>query len=476
MFILFTKNFKYILFLSLILISIQSYSQENIFGHWEGNININGSEIGIKTNFNNDIDSLRGTMDIPVQNAHDLKLIHCRLKDSKIHFELPSKLGTASFDGIMSGDSMTGKFLQAEIEGTFRLNQGEAKPETKITEDVPYNREEITFINGENTFAGTLTIPHLKGKHPAVVMVTGSGPHDRNEEILGFKIFKIIADHLTRNGIAVLRYDDRGVGGTTGKSKDESTTDDFSGDVIEAVKYLKTRDDINPDQIGLCGHSEGGIVAPLAASKYNGIAFIVLIAGTGVKGIDILKEQSSLIMKADKVPDEEIQGYNKLLDEAYEVSKKNSGWKEFKDEIRDAMKYNYDHMPDDQKSKIKNKDEYVNTMTDLTVNQYKSTWMKYFMDYDPSIALSKVTCPVLMFFGEKDMQVPVKQNQKPMEDALKKGGNKDYTVKVMPDANHLFQSAITGSPNEYASLPKEFVPGFLDTMSDWIIQRVTVVK
>lgn len=467
------KLTKYFLFI-LLLLSFRLFAQTPVDGHWEGNIIVSGTRLGIKVNFKTDTDSLRGTMDIPEQQAMDLYLIHCKYKGDNIYFEMPSRLGLASFDGTLNTDSIAGNFSQSTVKAKFILYRGEMK--SQETEDVPYNREEVTFSNGENKFAGTLTIPNLPGKHPAVVMITGSGAQNRDEEILGFKLFKIIADHFTRNGIAVLRYDDRGVGGSTGKKNDESTTDDFSNDVIEAVKYLKTRDDINPDQIGLCGHSEGGIVAPLAASKYNGIAFIVLIAGTGVRGIDILKEQSKLIMKADKSTDEEIEGYMNMLDKVYEISKKNSGWKEFREEIRRGVEHDYDNMPIEQRNTITNSKDYINTMTDQTVNQFKSTWMQYFISYDPSIALSKVTCPVLMLFGEKDMQVPVKQNEAPMVEALKKGGNKDYTAKTMPSANHLFQQAITGNPSEYESLPKEFVPGFLDTMSSWILQRVTVVK
>lgn len=463
-------------FLILFFSVLSIYSQTSIDGHWEGVIIVSGNELGFKVNFKTDADSLLGTMDIPMQQAKDLILIHCTYSADKVHFELPSKLGLAAFDGTMNEDSISGRFTQAAIDAKFVLYRGEMKSQNNQPEDVPYNQEEVTFTNGENKFAGTLTTPSAKGRHPAVVMITGSGPQNRDEEILGFKLFKVIADNLTRNGIAVLRYDDRGVGGSTGKSNGESTTDDFSNDVIEAIKYLKSRDDINPDQIGLCGHSEGGTVAPLAASKYNGIAFLVLIAGTGVKGIDILKEQSALIMKADKSSDEEINGYLNMLDEFYKASTTNSGWKEFRAEIKQSMEVNYDNMSADEKSKAKSKDEYVNSMTDAAMNQFKTPWMRYFISYDPAPVLSKVTCPVLMLFGEKDLQVPVKQNEKPMVDALKKGGNKDVTVKTMPRANHLFQSAITGNPSEYASLPKEFVPGFLDTITNWILQRVTVVK
>jgi pimeloyl-ACP methyl ester carboxylesterase len=477
------NRIKYLFFIFTLVYCGNVYSQSAIEGHWEGAINVFGNSLGIKVNFKNDADSLRGTIDIPQQNAKDLKLIHCSLKNTKVYFELPAGPGLAVFDGLLFGDSMAGYFTQAGFAGKFYLKKGELKPEenTQVGTDSSqvsglYTQEEVTFTNGENKFAGTLTIPRTEGKHPAVVMITGSGAQNRDEEIVGFKPFKIIADYLSSNGIAVLRYDDRGVGGSTGKTVAESTTEEFAGDVNEAVKFLKSRTDVNPDQVGLIGHSEGGIIAPMVASKYNGVAFIVLMAGTGVMGIDILKEQSRLIMKADNSTDEEIKGYQKMLDMVYDAMKNNKGWDELKKMFRQSMEESYKRMSKEQKKSIKSREDYINSMTDITINEFKSPWMQFFMMYDPYLALTKVTCPVLILFGEKDLQVPPAQNEKPMTDALTKGGNKDFIVKKFPDGNHLFQKAITGNPSEYATLPMEFVPGFLDAIKDWITERVTIVK
>lgn len=456
-----------------------TFAQQSIDGHWSGSIGIMGMQLDINVNLKTEADSIRGTIDIPQQSAKDLKLIHITYTEPKIYFELPAGPGLAVFDGALQADSISGKFTQAGIEGTFILKRSEFKELEKqpITLDtLPYKQEEISFTNGENKFAGTLTLPLAKGKHPAVVMITGSGPQNRDEELLGFKPFRIIADYFTRHGIAVLRYDDRGVGGSTGKTVNESTTDDFAGDVLEAVKYLKTRDDINLQQIGLCGHSEGGLVAPLAASRSKDITFIICIAGTGVKGIDILLEQSKLILEAEGMTQKDIDDNTELLKSAYNSLKTNSGWDEVKAKIKKSIEDRYETMTDEQKSSIKDKDEYIKTMADLQEKQFQSPWMKYFLDYNPIPALEKVTCPVLLLFGEKDLQVPPKQNKEPMEYALNKGGNKDYKAVVLPNANHLFQSATTGSPEEYAKLPKEFVPGFLDTMTNWIVERVSVVK
>lgn len=454
------------------VLTVNAFSQTALSGLWSGKIFVAGLTLTINVNFSNDTNA--STIDIIEQNAKDLPLQNVKQKGDKIFFELPAGKTTAYFKGKIIGDSVTGVFSQAGTEGTFYLQKGKEKEEIK-QEELPYNSEDVTFYNGTVTFAGTLTTPKLQGRHPAVVMITGSGPQNRDEEIFGFKIFGIIADYLTRNGIAVLRYDDRGVGGSSGNIL-ESTTDDFAGDVVEAVKFLQTRSDVNPDQIGLFGHSEGGIIAPLVFTKYDKIAFMVLMAGTGVKGFDIIKEQSKLIMKADSTTDDEIKGYMKMLNLLYETSKKNSGWDELKEQIKQNIEENYDKIPEETRKNIKDKDEYINSQASSTIKQFRSNWMRYFLDYDPAPALTKVTCPVLLLFGSNDLQVPPAQNEKPMTDALTKAGNKDFTVKLMPKANHLFQESVTGSPTEYTTLKKEFVPGFLDAISEWMLQRVTIVK
>lgn len=462
------KSFSAIAF---ILLSAFTYSQSEIDTSWNGAIDIMGTKIGIGVKFTTSGKDVKAVMDIPEQNALGLELNKVSFRNPKIHFELPVSNGTAIFDGLYYLDSMGGTFLQSGITGRFNLVRGELKFEKQVIDPstLPYNSEEVTFFNDGNTLAGTITYPISDGKKfPAVVMITGSGAQNRDEEIFGFRIFGIIADHLTKNGIAVLRYDDRGVGGSKGKTVSESTTDDFAKDVVAAVNLLKTKDYIQPMSIGLFGHSEGGIVAPLVFTKTNDIAFMILMAGTGVKGIDIIKEQSKLIMKADNATEDDISGYIVMLNLIYETLVKDGNIKELEEQLEKNVKDSYDKMSQEEKAAIKNKDEYVKQTVESTIKQFSSKWMRYFLSYDPSYALEKVTCPVLMLFGGKDLQVPVGQNQKPMEDALKKAGNSDYTVKIYPDANHLFQEAGTGSPNEYTQLPKTFVPNFLDDITEWI--------
>ncbi|MCE1164240.1 MAG: alpha/beta fold hydrolase [Bacteroidetes bacterium] len=455
-------------------------AQTVLEGDWSGALEIMGTPLDIITHFTNDNGNYSGKIDVPAQKKKGLSLSNISYNSPRVYFELDVPNGLAKFDGEFVNDSIKGVFSQAGYEGSFWLVKGIIKePEEKkdeVVEDLPYKEEEVTYKNGDITIAGTLTIPSQPGKHPAVVMITGSGPQNRDEEVAGFKIFKFIADRLTRNGIAVLRCDDRGVGSTTGKSVEEYTSEDFAGDAIEGVKYLQSRKDINPAQIGLFGHSEGGLIAPMAASKFSDIAFIVCMAGPGATGAEIIKEQSKLIMKANYIKPEEINKDMLTLDKMLDAIVNNKDLNDIKKTMKEERLKEYDKLPEVQRSRIKDKNEWAEAFVNSYMKSFTSTWMKFFLSYDPIPALEKVKCPVLLLFGETDLQVPPEQSEKPMLDALKKGGNKDYQSKIFIKANHLFQESDTGSPNDYPNLKKEFVGGFLDFVTAWISKHVTIPK
>ena len=446
-------------------------AQKDIKGDWNGYIDLTTSKLEIIVKFTHDDTGYNGSIDIPDQSAYGLKLSKVVYNAPDISFVLEVPNAPANFKGIHLGDSISGEFLQAGFKGTFYLS---SKPREKDKEksDASFKEEEVKFSNGDITFAGTLTLPLKEGKHPAAILITGSGPQNRDENILGFKIFKIIAEHLSANGIAVLRYDDRGVAESTGKSVDESTSEEFAEDVSAAMEFLKRRSDINAEQIGLIGHSEGGIVAPLTASKRTDVAYIVSIAGTGVNGAEIILEQTKLISLANG---EDSARVNKDYDETkvalYMIVNGASG-EELKSLIKKSAEEQFDNLSETEKSKITDKSEWVNEKTDNAYKTLTSTWMKYFLKHDPAETWKKITCPVLALFGGLDLQVSVLQNEEPVRLALTEAGNKDFEIKVFPKANHLFQEAKTGSTSEYSVLKKEFIDGFLDYILDWISKRV----
>ena len=278
-------------------------------GRWDGAILVLGGELGMSVEFTTGDSGLSATMDIPQQSAKGLPLRQVRYEAPSVHFELLGGPGLAVFDGQLQGDSITGSFTQSGVTGTFYLRPAGTARSTAPpppSEPVPYVEEEVTFANGDVTLAGTLTIPEGDGPFPAAVLITGSGAQNRDEEIFGLRPFRWIADYLTRHGIAVLRYDDRGVGGSSGTIQ-TATSEDFARDALAGVGLLATRGDILPHAIGLIGHSEGGIVAPIASVQSPSVAFIVLLAGTAVTGEQILFAQADLILRANGATAEQLR-------------------------------------------------------------------------------------------------------------------------------------------------------------------------
>ncbi len=442
-------------------------------GPWEGAIFIMGQELKIIVHFSEAGGALSATMDIPQQMAAGLPLSQVKRDGDKVHFELVAGPGIAIFDGAIAAAAIQGDFLQAGIKGSFKIARQATKPEATAQgpekpEVLPYKAEEVTLANGSVKLAGTLTVPEGKGPFPAVIMITGSGTQNRDEEIFGFKLFRVIADHLTRQGIAVLRCDDRGLGGQGTFGRD--TSEDFASDVVAQGAFLRGRPEIDPLRVGLFGHSEGGIIAPLANLK-SPFGFMVLMAGTAVKGEDVLLEQIGLIAKADGTGETEIAEAIAQQKRIYTLMGTPEGEKEIANLIAEQARQSLEKMPPEQRKAVSDPEAYVQSVAKAQVMTFTSPWFRYFLAYDPAPALAAVKCPVLALFGAKDMQVAAKQNLPVMEQAFKQGGNRDATLKIIPEANHLFQQAKTGSPSEYASLAKGFVPGFLETISSWILER-----
>ncbi|MHC4325756.1 MAG: alpha/beta hydrolase family protein, partial [Planctomycetota bacterium] len=331
--------------------------------------------------------------------------------------------------------------------------------------------EEVVFSNKDVTLAGTLALPRTSGRHPAVVLLHGSGPLNRDQEIFGMKPFGIIAEHLTQRGVAVLRYDSRGVGGSSGAVY-QFTLQDVAEDALAAIGYLKTRNDINPDQIGLCGQSQGAIVAPLAASESANIAFIMCLAGIGMSGEESHIAQLISVEKANGASVEDIKGNVENMKQIIGLIRKQANEAEIRPLITTMFKDL--HVSESQKSEKETNEnnEPANAHVDCVLSLYKSPWFRFFIDYDPNPALEQVMCPALFLFGELDTQVPAEIHRMAIANILKKSSNNDYTLKTIPKANHMFQSAKTGSPSEYMSLEKEFVPGLLEYMSDWLLKHV----
>ena len=439
-----------------------------IVGRWEGALTVAGSSLGNVVNFEIVDNSLQATLDIPEQNLSDYPLSAVSFDGENVHFEAFEGNRLATWDGALNEDgTIEGTFVQAGYEGTFELF-----PIAMVTEELPYTSEDVTFQNGDITLAGTLTIPEGEGPFPTIVLITGSGAQNRDEEIYGFKIFGQIADHLTRNGIAVLRYDDRGVGGSSGELI-TSTSADLAGDVVAAVNYLLTRPEVDPDAIGLLGHSEGGIIAPMVAEQSEAVDMLILMAGTALPGEEIIYQQVERLMRAGGSSQEDIDAALEEQHRIFDALLRDGDWEATKAGLHQEIVDQVEALNDAQKEAIGDVDAYTETLYQQQVLTLESAWYRYFLTYDPAPTLEKTTIPVLALFGGLDMQVPADTNAPVMEAALAQAGNSDVTVNIYPQANHLFQSAITGSSTEYASLPAEFVPDFLDDITTWILAHAS---
>jgi pimeloyl-ACP methyl ester carboxylesterase len=332
----------------------------------------------------------------------------------------------------------------------------------------PYDEREVTYKNSKTgvKLAGTLTLPRVKGKVPVVLLISGSGQQDRNETILGHQPFLILADYLTRRGIAVLRVDDQGIGGSTGNFE-IATGEDLAGDVLAGVEYLKKQPKINPQKIGLIGHSEGGLIAPMVAVKSKDVAFIILLAGPGIPGEQSMAAQLAAMLKARGKNNRIIERDLNLQKSLFAIVKQEKDNSNAEGKIREVLTKYVDSLTEAEKQALGAKDSFIKIQTESVLKP----WIRFYISYDPRLALSKVICPVLALYGSKDTQFEPRKNMSEIQAALKKGANKDFVVKELPNLNHLFQTCQNGSPDEYRKIEETIAPSVLQIIGDWIINH-----
>ena len=463
---------KAVLIVLAIMTSLLIYAQD-ISGKWNGILNVQGTQLRLVFSLTQTDKGYISTMDSPDQGAKGIPVSSTSYENLILKLEI-SDLGI-QYEGTLDKDNtFVGTFKQSGQSFPLDLTREEiekkpiARPQ-EPTKPYSYYSEDIKFENMKDkiVLAGTLTLPQKDGNFPTVILISGSGPQNRDEEILGHKPFLVLADYLTKNGIAVLRFDDRGTAESTGDFK-IATSLDFAIDVESAVKYLQSRKEINKKQIGLIGHSEGGIIAPMVAVESKDIRFIVLLAGMGIPGDQLLLLQQELIGKAMGVSEEELQKTRSINKAAFDIVIKTTNTESLKTELTNYIKQTLKDNPESEKPAGMSDDDFIK----LQVDQLTSPWMQYFIKYDPSSTLEKVKCPVLALNGEKDLQVPAEVNLEAIGKALEKGGNKKVTIKELPNLNHLFQECNTGSPSEYATIEQTFSPIALTEITNWIMKQV----
>ncbi len=331
----------------------------------------------------------------------------------------------------------------------------------------PYDHEEVIFHNSSDnvTLAGTLTLPRSKGPVPAVILIQGSSPLNRNAALFGHKLFLVWADHLTRLGIAVLRFDKRSAGQSTGDYH-SSSIENFAGDVLAGIEYLKTRKEINHKQIGLIGHSEGGSTASLAAVQSKDVVFVVLMASAGVNWEELVPRQEESLMRLDGVPEEFIGRSLEFRKQLFEIMKNNDR-KIAEPKIREVFTKYFDRCLPEEKSFAEN---YYGPL-EAKVQCHNSVWFRYNLVYDPAETLKRIEVPILALNGELDFVVSPEQNLTRIAKTLETAKHENYKIVEVPSVNHMFQTCKTGSVREYAEIEETTAPVVLHIMSDWILQR-----
>lgn len=455
-----------VLFITISLFP-QEFSPE---GKWLGTLDINGMKLRIVFNISLQKDgSFKTLLDSPDQGAEGIPSDKTTFEKGMLTVSM--KAIGAEFSGKYNKESelIEGMFLQGGMTLPLTIKRTDVveKPKRPQTPQppFPYISEEVQFRNEAAgiMLAGTLTIPEGDGPFPAVVLVTGSGPQDRDESLMGHKPFWVIADHLSRNGIAVLRYDDRGTVKSEGNFN-SATSFDFAGDAEAALAYLESRKEINKSKTGVAGHSEGGLIAAILGVESKRLDFIVSLAGPGLTGEQIIYMQTELIGKANGVSDEHLQRELALMKQLFAVVKAEPDMALAEKKLRELFNEHIAGLPEEEKGKS----EYTDGAITQQIARVNTAWFRKFLLFDPVPYLEKTTVPVLALIGEKDLQVPSKENLAAIEKALKKGGNKNFVVKEMAGLNHLFQKTENGSPAEYAKIEETVSPVVLQTMTEWI--------
>jgi uncharacterized protein len=433
----------------------------SVAGSWTGRLDLPGAPLDVGVTLTSTPEALSGTLDVPAQGVVGLPLEGVTVDGATVRFAVPELPRDAAFSGTLAADASTisGSFTQAGMRFPLVLRRGTVAVQERPKEPrppFPYSVEDVTYRGPACDLAGTLTRPAGPGPFPAVLLVPGSGAHDRDETVAGHKLFLLLADTLTRAGTAVLRVDDRGVGGSAGTTA-APTYDDLVADIGAGLAFLRGRPEVDPARVGLLGHSEGGYLAPLAALRLPGaVAFAVLLAGPAVSGEDVLVEQNRLILTASGQSEEQVDAQVTFVHELCRLLRARAD-DEARALVRDRVRVQIAALPPEQRPAA----EEVQAPVDEA--------LRSFVTYDPAPALAALRVPVLALYGGKDLQVPAAQSEPVLRERL--AGNPDATVRTIDGLNHLMQPAGTGLPQEYAAIPTTLDPQVLELVATWMRER-----
>jgi len=471
---------KNILLLFTALLSVLNCSaQYSLVGDWHGTLDVNGAKLTLVMHIKDaGSGAMSGTWDSPAQGVYEKPCSSVTLSgDTAI---IAMAVIKAQFRGTFTtNDEITGVWIQGGMHA-MTMSRGGGKddgPKRPQNPKPPFNytSEDLLYYNADSSirYGATITIPKGDGPFPAVLLITGSGQQNRDEELLGHKPFAVIADYLTNKGYVVLRVDDRGMGQTTGEVH-HATTRDFANDATVSFNYLLSRKEVDKKKAGLLGHSEGGMIAEMMAAENKNVDFIIMMAGPGEKIAQLMTEQNGALLQTKGISqvsiDKYLVLYSKMVHTAISIGDSDRLRTAITEEVKD-WKYK---TPGPVVVSITGIHDETSEAAyiDLITKLFAHPWWHYFLGYDPESDLEKISCKVLAMNGDKDMQVVAKNNLQGLREALAKSKSKDYEIKLMPGLNHLFQTCHTCTFSEYQQLEETVAPIALQTMSDWLDKHV----
>lgn len=462
----------------LFLLPLLPAQTDSLFrGTWEGQLQVGPQSLQLFFTLQTDeAGHWTCLLDVPQQNATNIAAKTVDITGQQVRINYP--LLNAQYEGHLDPEPLSirgtwtqngqGFPLQLQLAQADALPEAPPRPQTPQP-PFPYTSEPLSFVNplaDSIRLAGTLTLPPGPGPFPTAILISGSGPQNRDEEILGHQPFWIIADYLSRRGIAVYRYDDRGVAESEGNFR-LATTKDFASDARAAFQHLQQDPRIAADHIGFIGHSEGGIVAPMVASEQRDVAFLILLAAPGVPLADILQTQAILIARAEGVPEDIIQRDSSFNAQVFSVIRGQAEEAAQEEALMSILERAYAALSEEERAGVGS----LYAFQTKTIANLRTPWMKFLLPYNPRQALEQVHCPVLALNGDKDLQVSIEQNLPEIGAALELGPCTDFSLQRLEGLNHLFQYSETGQVSEYGKLEETFSETALERMAQWLGKR-----